>query len=71
VLDKPGQPRSETSPQATAALTMFLGDESVAAFYGFSGGGYNLRYILLSLAKNYPEALHRIDLVVVFGVATA
>jgi len=30
-------------------------------FYGFSGGSYNLRYILRSLAKNHPDTLHRID----------
>jgi hypothetical protein len=67
VLDKPGQPQSETSPQATAALKRFLEDQAVSAFYGFSGGGYNLRYILDYLASNNPEALHRIDLVVVLG----
>ncbi len=69
LLDVPGQPQSETSPQATEALKRFLEDpdQSVTAFYGFSGGGYNLRYILSSLAKNHPEALHRIDRVVVLG----
>jgi hypothetical protein len=68
VLDIPGQPQSETSPQATEALKRFLdADQSVTAFYGFSGGGYNLWWILLSLAKNHPETLHRIDLVVVLG----
>jgi len=67
VLDVPGQPQSETSPQATAALKLFLEDQSVTAFHGFSGGGYNLWHILLSLAKNHPEALHRINLVVVLG----
>ena len=39
VLDKPGQPQGENSPQATAALTAFLGDEAVTAFYGFWGVG--------------------------------
>jgi len=67
VLDVPGQPQSETSPQATQALKRFLADEDVTALYGFSGGGYNMRYILLSLAKNHPETLHRIDRVVVLG----
>lgn len=67
VLDKPGQPQSKTSPQATAALTRFLGDDAVAAFYGFSGGGYNLKHILDSLAWNNPDTLHRIELVVVLG----
>ena len=69
VLDAPGQPQSQTSPQATAALKAFLKDpdQAVTAFYGFSGGGYNLRYILDYLAENNPEALHRIRLVVVLG----
>ena len=31
------------------------------------GGGYNLKHILTYLASNNPEALHRIDLVVVLG----
>ena len=67
VLDVPGQPQSQKSPQATAALKKFLEDEAVTAFYGFSGGGYNLKHILDYLASNKPEALHRIDLVVVLG----
>jgi hypothetical protein len=79
VLDVPGQPQSQTSPQAKAALKLFLEDpdQAVTAFYGFSGGGYNLYHILQFLAtnekkipdmpENNPEALHRIDLVVVFG----
>jgi len=44
-----------------------LTDDSVKAFYGFSGGGYNVRYILTSLAKNHPETLERIEMVVVLG----
>lgn len=67
VLDKPGNPQGEKSPQAIAALKMFLEDQAVTAFYGFSGGGYNLRHILEYLASHNPEALHRIDLVVVLG----
>lgn len=67
VLDAPGYPQSQTSPQATAALKAFLGDDKVTAFYGFSGGGYNVRHILLSLASNNPTTLARIDLVVVIG----
>jgi hypothetical protein len=67
VLDIPGQPQSETSPQATEALKRFLEDRSVQAFYGFSGGGINLRHILHSLAKNHPETLDRIQMVVVIG----
>ncbi len=67
VLDIPGLPQSETSPQATEALKQFLEDQSVRAFYGFSGGGINLRHILHSLAKNHPETLDRIQVVVVIG----
>jgi hypothetical protein len=67
VLDIPGQPQSETSPQASEALNRFLHDTSFKAFYGFSGGGYNLWFILRSLAKNQPETLERIEMVVVLG----
>ena len=67
VLPVPGQPQSQTSRQATAALKRFFDDQTVTAFYGFSGGGYNLRHILDYLASNKPEALHRIDLIVVLG----
>jgi hypothetical protein len=70
VLDKPGQPQSQVSPQAKAALKAFLDDEGVAAFYGFSGGGYNLKHILDFLASNKPDTLHRIALVVVIGAPT-
>ena len=67
VLDKPGQPQSQHSPQATAAIKAFLEDGDVAALYGFSGGGYNVKHILDFLAANNPETLHRITLVVVIG----
>ena len=67
VLDEPGQPQSQHSPQATAAIRAFLEDGDVAAFYGFSGGGYNVKHILDFLASNNPETLHRIALVVVIG----
>ena len=67
VLDVPGQPQGQNSPQASAALKKFTDDQSVAAFYGFSGGGYNLKHILDFLATHNPEALHRIETVVVLG----
>jgi hypothetical protein len=70
VLDKPGKPQSEYSPQARAALKAFLDDEAVAAFYGFSGGGYNLIHVLEFLAKNKADSLHRINLVVAIGAPT-
>ena len=67
VLDVAGQPQSQQSPQAKAALKKFFEDPAVCAFYGFSGGGYNLRHILDRLASHDPDALHRIDLIVVLG----
>ena len=86
VLDVSGKADQGTTGKPTeqtkAALKAFLGDpvddpdKPDTAFYGFSGGGYNIYWILQILAKNekipgvpgdYPEALHRIDLVVVFG----
>ena len=69
VLDVPGQPQSQTSPQAAKALQIFLDDpgRALTAFYGFSGGGYNLWHILHYLAENNPDPLHRIRLVVVLG----
>jgi hypothetical protein len=39
----------------------------ITAFYGFSGGGGNLMYILDRLARENPETLSRIELVVVLG----
>ena len=41
--------------------------KTVCAFYGFSGGGYNLRHILEHLAATEPQSLRRIELVVVIG----
>jgi hypothetical protein len=67
VLDVPGQPQSQRSPQAKAALKEFLEDEDIQGFYGFSGGGYNLRYILEYLASNKPDTLRRLDLIIVIG----
>lgn len=67
VLDVGGYPQSQSSPQATAALKEFHKDESDVGFYGFSGGGYNLRHILEYLAAKEPQSLHRIKRVVVIG----
>ena len=67
VLDVGGQPQSQVSPQAQAALKKFSEDQAVCAFYGFSGGGYNLRHILEYLAAKNPDPLHRISLIVVLG----
>jgi len=67
VLNIPGKPQSRTSPQANEAIKRFLNDKNYSAFYGFSGGGYNMYWILLRLAEQNPESLHRIKLVVVLG----
>jgi hypothetical protein len=52
------------SPQTKATLAAFRGDPSVAALYGFSGGGYNVRWVIHSLT---PEERKRLRLVVVLG----
>jgi hypothetical protein len=67
VVDAPGQPQSQDSVQAKAARDAFYGDKAVCAFYGFSGGGYNLWYILDYFVSKDTDALHRIDLIVVLG----
>jgi len=70
VLDIPGENQSPTHPQVKEALKRFRGDTDYKAFYGFSGGGYNLKFILDRLASESPETLRRIELVVVLGVET-
>lgn len=67
VIDAAGRPQSQHSPQSTKALKAFHDDDSVTAFYGFSGGGYNLKHILDYLTHNEPQSLHRIDRIVVIG----
>lgn len=52
------------SQQTRATLVAFRGDTSVAALYGFSGGGYNVRWVIQSLT---PDERKRIRLVVVLG----
>jgi len=52
------------SPQTKATLAAFRADPLVTALYGFSGGGYNVRWVLQSLT---PEERKRIHLVVVLG----
>jgi hypothetical protein len=54
-----------TSPQTILALDTFHRDESIASFYGFSGGGYNVWWIIRALKKE--EDLKRIKLLVVLG----
>jgi hypothetical protein len=67
VLPVSGRPQSQHSPQAKAALKAFHEDQAVTAFYGFSGGGYNVKHVLDYLVLNEPQSLHRIDRVVVVG----
>jgi hypothetical protein len=55
-----------SSPQTVLALETFHKDSAVAAFYGFSGGGYNVYWILQAL-KDTEDDLKRIKLVVVLG----
>ncbi|GJD48455.1 hypothetical protein OPKNFCMD_1174 [Methylobacterium crusticola] len=62
-----GKKRSH-SPQTILALDTFSRDKSIEAFYGFSGGGFNIWWILQDLKnKKDEEGLKRIKLVVVLG----
>ncbi|MGQ0541139.1 MAG: hypothetical protein ACT4O9_04715 [Blastocatellia bacterium] len=67
VLDVAGA-TGANSPQTQMALAEFHRDETVAALYGFSGGGYNVFHIIKAL----PHAeLSRLKLVVVLGAPKA
>ena len=63
VLDVAGA-AGPNKPQTLMALSVFRRDTSVAAFYGFSGGGYNVRHIINALSQTEKS---RIKLVVVLG----
>lgn len=63
VLDVAGA-TGRKSPQTLMALAEFHRDETVAALYGFSGGGYNIYHILKSLPLDKQS---RLQLVVVLG----
>jgi hypothetical protein len=63
--DTPGT--RNDSPQTIKALQAFRRDKSITAFYGFSGGGYNVWQILKQMT---PDECRRVDLVVVVGVDT-
>ena len=54
----------EGSEQTRLALKEFREDHNIAAIYGFSAGGYNVKHFLDALAK--PEA-QRLKLVIVLG----
>ena len=53
------------SPQTLEALRVFRADDSIKGLYGFSGGGYNVWWILKKLT---PAERSRIKVVVVVGV---
>jgi len=55
-----------TAPQTLLAETTFRGDDSIRGFYGFSGGGYDVYWVLQAL-KDQEACIKRIDLVVVLG----
>ena len=63
MLDVSGE-AFDDSPQVKKALEVFRSDKAVAALYGFSGGGYNVRHVLDDLT---PAEKKRIRLVVVLG----
>ena len=69
VVDAPGKPQSQHSPQTKAALKAFheLDADTKVGLYGFSGGGYNVLHILAFMAEREPRSLQRIDRVVVIG----
>jgi len=72
VLDVSGDPKwpggtRNDSPQTLLALRTFRSDSSVKGLYGFSGGGYNVWWILTGMT---PAERERLKLVVVVGVDT-
>ena len=67
VVHKSGWPQNETSPQTEAVMDLFRANSDIAALYGFSGGGYNVKHILARLAREWPEDFQGIHLVVVLG----
>lgn len=67
VLDIPGKPQNQKSPQANETVARFLKDPEIKGLFGFSGGGYNVKHILDRLADEAPGEMQRIELVVVLG----
>jgi hypothetical protein len=59
VLDVAGSTGAK-SKQTLLALREFRQDESVKAFYGFSGGGYNVRHIIKALAAGERARVHKV-----------
>lgn len=63
VLDVAGTTGPD-KPQTLTALGEYRRDSEVAALYGFSGGGYNVRHIINALSQDERA---RLKLVVVLG----
>jgi hypothetical protein len=55
----------DTSEGTVCALECFRNNTSIVAFYGFSGGGYNLYHILTKMTE---DERRRVDWVAVVGV---
>lgn len=62
--DKGSGKTRATSPQTLLAKTTLEGDDAIAGLYGFSGGGYNVWWILSAPDQ---KVRNRIKLVVVLG----
>jgi hypothetical protein len=62
--DPPAKGNRSHSPQTLLALKTFREDSSITGLYGFSGGGYNVWWILRALQ---PEEYKRIEWIVVLG----
>jgi hypothetical protein len=59
VLDVPGK-TGKASSQTLLAIREFRQDQSVQAFYGFSGGGYNVRHILKALTTDEKRRIRKL-----------
>jgi hypothetical protein len=72
VLDKKGKKKPKTTrynaSQVGAAVTKLIADDSFKAIYGFSGGGYEVPYVLRALKTKPKKVLSRIERIVVLGV---
>jgi hypothetical protein len=62
--DPPAKGDRSHSPQTLMALKTFRDDSEIVAMYGFSGGGYNVWWILKALK---PDEYKRFELIVVLG----
>jgi hypothetical protein len=64
VLDLADSYAGPGARQVNASLKLIRQGPAIAALYGFSGGGYNLRHVIAKLRKDERS---RIKLVVVIG----